>query len=127
MSTNYFFYQSDVYVSFQDEKEMNKQVESFEKEVKEHDEDDELSEFGRFQAYVVKEKIKENAFQARILIDANRFGDDYINVDGLAELICKHFPTANGGIGYAEAEVSAGGFTRYAGGGRINIQRGEIL
>ena len=125
MSTNYFFYQSDVCVSFQDENKMNKQVESFEKKVKEHDEDDELSEFGRFQAYVVKEKIKENAFQARILIDAN--SDDYVDVDGLAELICKYFPTANGGIGYAEAEVSAGGFTRYAGGGRINIQRGEIL
>lgn len=121
MSVNYDFSQARVTVKFKDEKDLDKRAGAFTKEVEENDQryaeglcDSLLG------AYI---QVDYDKLEGEILIDR---GDEYCDTDLLAEVICKHFPTANGYIGWSSAEVSGGGFVRFADGGHLEIKDGKV-
>ena len=121
MSVNYDFSQARVTVKFKDEKDLDKRAGAFTKEVEETD-----------QRYA--EGLCDSFLGAYIQVDYDKLegqvfierGDEYCDTDLLAEVICKHFPTANGYIGWSNAEVSGGGFVRFADGGHLEIRDGKI-
>lgn len=53
-------------------------------------------------------------------------GESFYDTDKLAELICKHFPTANGSIGWASVDLR-GGYCTYANGDTLEIKQGKVV
>lgn len=118
MSVNYNFEQSEVVVTFNSNIEMRKQIKAFEKECEEYTDD------GIYcPAYVSQTDEDKKQLKGTVHLDSSGGAE----VDEIAELICKHFPKANGTIGYSFAEESAGGYVRYAGGGEVYIKDGKVL
>ena len=123
MSMDYCFQQADVSVKFSNAKEMEQSIKKFNKAVEKIDK---LYENGSVD-YGIKSYAQSSEydnFTANIIIESD--SNEWVDIDKLAELICKYFPKANGTIGWASACVSAGGFCRNAGGGFINIENGKI-
>lgn len=123
MSMDYCFQQADVSIKFSNAKEMEQSIKKFNKEVEKIDE---LYAEGSID-YGIKSYAKgtdSDDLTAEIIIDSD--SDEWVDIDKLAELICKYFPKANGTIGWASACESAGGFCRNAGGGYITITNGKI-
>ena len=124
MSMDYCFQQADVSVKFSNAKEMEQSIKKFNKAVEKIDK---LYEKGSVD-YGIKSYAQSSEYDdltANIIIESD--SDEWVDIDKLAELICKYFPKANGTIGWASACESAGGFCRNAGGGYITIENGKIL
>jgi hypothetical protein len=118
MSIDYNFTNCEVSVKFNSDIEMRKQIKEFEQECHEYTDD------GIYvPAYIVQTDDEKKELKARVIVSES----EYVEIDELAELICKHFPKSNGIIGWASAEESAGGYVRYAGGGRLEIKDGKVV
>lgn len=118
MSIDYNFTNCEVGVTFNNEKEMQEKIKAFEAECKEYIEDSIY-----VPAYIAQTDDDKKELKARVIVSEN----EYVEIDELAELICKHFPTANGTIGWSFAEESAGGYVRCAGGGTTVIKDGKVV
>lgn len=118
MSIDYNFTNCEVGVKFNNEKEMQEKIKAFEQECHEYTDD------GIYvPAYIAQTDGDKKELKARVIVSEN----EYVEIDDLAELICKHFPTANGTIGWSFAEESAGGYVRCAGGGTVVIKDGKVV
>lgn len=118
MSIDYNFTNCEVSVKFNNEKEMQEKIKAFEAECKEYTDD------GIYvPAYIAQTDGDKTELKARVIVSES----EYVEIDDLAELICKHFPTANGTIGWSYAEESAGGYVRCAGGGTVVIKDGKVV
>ena len=118
MSIDYNFTNCEVSVKFNNEKEMQEKFKAFEAECKEYTDD------GIYvPAYIAQTDGDKTELKARVIVSES----EYVEIDDLAELICKHFPTANGTIGWSYAEESAGGYVRCAGGGTVVIKDGKVV
>ena len=118
MSIDYNFTKCEVDVKFNTEQEMKDKITAFEQECHEYTDD------GIYvPAYISQTDEDKKALKARVIVSEN----EYVETDELAELICKHFPTANGTIGWSFAEESAGGYVRCAGGGTVVIKDGKVV
>lgn len=118
MSIDYNFTNCEVSVKFNNEKEMQEKIKAFEAECKEYTDD------GIYvPAYIAQTDDDKKELEARVIVSEN----EYVETDELANLICKHFPTANDTIGWSYAEESAGGYVRCAGGGTTVIKDGKVV
>ena len=118
MSVDYNFTKCEVDVEFTTEQEMKDKIKAFEHECHEYTDD------GIYvPAYISQTDEDKKALKAQVIVSES----EYVETDELADLICKHFPTANGTIGWSYAEESAGGHVRSAGGGTIYIKDGKVL
>lgn len=123
MSMDYCFKNADVVIKFANADECKKHIKAFNSEV---EKEDELYEGGEYD-YPLKAYARvsdKDTLVAEIIIDSD--SDECVDIDRLADLICEHFPTANGTIGWSVASESAGGFCRSADGGTITIENGKI-
>lgn len=118
MSIDYNFTNCEVEVRFNNKKEMQKKIKAFEEECQEYRDDDIY-----VPAYISQSDEDKKELRARVIVSEN----EWVDTDELANLICKHFPTANGDIGWSYAEESAGGYVRCAGGGTTHIKDGKVL
>ena len=118
MSIDYNFTNCEVGVKFNNEKEMQEKIKAFEQECHEYTDD------GIYvPAYIAQTDDDKKELKARVIVSES----EYVETDELANLICKHFPTANGTIGWSYAEESAGGYVRCAGGGTVVIKDGKVV
>lgn len=118
MSIDYNFTNCEVSVKFNNEQEMQEKIKAFEAECKEYTDD------GIYvPAYIAQTDDDKKELEARVIVSES----EYVETDELANLICKHFPTANGTIGWSYAEESAGGYVRCAGGGTTVIKDGKVV
>lgn len=123
MSQSLIYNACDVCAKFKNKEEMNKRVNAFVKEVEKWDkhckdvdyEDDLVG------ALVSTE---DDLLLARIYLDDD--GTNNYDTDKLAELICKHFPTATGTIGWASVDLRHG-YCSYANGGTTEIKDGKVV
>lgn len=118
MSIDYNFTKCEVSVEFNNEKEMQEKIKAFEAECKEYSEDSIY-----VPAYIVQTDDDKKELKAQVIVSEN----EYVEIDELANLICKHFPKSNGTIGWSYAEESASGYVRCAGGGRLEIKDGKVV
>lgn len=118
MSIDYNFTHCEVEVQFNNEQEMQEKIKAFEEEVQEYNENDIY-----IPAYISQKDDDKKELKARVIASDSK----WVDTDELAKLICKHFPTANGDIGWADAEESAGGYVRFADGGTTHIKDGKVL
>lgn len=125
MSQSLSYTGCDVEVHFKNKEEMDKQIKAFEKEVEQWDTECQETDYcngNPTRAYVsVEDNDKLSAY---VCIDDD--GETWINDEKLVELICKHFPTANGTVGYANVDLRHG-FCTYASGGEIQIKDGKVV
>lgn len=125
MSQSLSYTGCDVEVHFKNKEEMNKQIKAFEKEVEQWDAECQETDYcngNPVRAYVsVEDNDKLSAY---VCIDDD--GDSWINDEKLVELICKHFPTANGTVGYAYVDLRRG-YCTYANGGETQIKDGKVV
>lgn len=124
MSQSLSYVSCDVVITFKDSKDMDSRIKAFEKEVSEYDNKCRENDYENDPvcARVVMSPI--NNLSARVVVDSD--GETWIDESKLAELICKHFYSAEGIIGYAIVGLR-GGYCSDAAGGQIIIKDGKIL
>lgn len=118
MSIDYNFTNCEVRIKFSSKEEMDKKVKDFERECAEYTEDSIY-----VPAYVYQTEEDKKELKGCVVVNES----EYVEVDELANLICKHFPNSTGAIGWSYAEESAGGYVRCAGGGRLEIKDGKVV
>lgn len=119
MSIDYDFTNCEVSVTFNNKQEMQEKIKAFEADCKEY-----IADSIYVPAYIAQTDDDKKELKARVILSENTIG---VETDELADLICKHFPTANGTIGWSYAEESAGQYVRCAGGGTIYIKDGKVV
>lgn len=111
----------EVKVVCESKEELDKRINAFNKEVEEYDNAcvDNDYECVPTEGYVKR----ESDLVAYVLLHNDGEWDN--DIEQLAELICKHFPSANGTLGWAATDMR-NGVTTYANGGQIEIRDGKI-
>lgn len=95
MSQSLGYNACNVDVKFKNKKEMDKRISAFVKEVEKWDECCDYVNLTECVGALVERNDSE--LKAHIYLDDD--GTNNYDTDKLVELICKHFPTANGTIG----------------------------
>lgn len=120
MSQSLGYNACNVDVKFKNKKEMDKRISAFVKEVEKWDECCDYVNLTECVGALVERNDSE--LKAHIYLDDD--GTNNYDTDKLVELICKHFPTANGTIGQASIDLRHG-YCTYANGGSIEISNGK--
>lgn len=123
MSQSLNYVSCDVVITFKDSKDMDSRIKAFEKEVKEYDNECRENDYEN-EPVCARVVTPINESSARVVVDSD--GETWIDENKLAELICKHFYSADGTIGYAYVGLR-GGYCYHAGGGQITIRDGKII
>ena len=124
MSQSLNYVSCDVAITFKDSKDKDSHIKAFEKEVSEYDNKCRENDYENDPvcARVVYDPINE--LSARVVVDSD--GETWIDENKLAELICKHFHSADGTIGYSCVALR-GGYCDFAGGGTVVIKDGKVV
>ena len=112
----------NVTATFKNKKDMDERILSFLLETKEWDRA--CYEDGMDDCPVCAQLDRSDE-ALKVYISVESDGDTVIDVEKLIHFICRHFPTANGNIGYADVELRGWGCS-YANGGNIEIKNGKV-
>lgn len=124
MSQSLNYVSCDVVITFKDSKDMDNHIKAFEKEVSEYDNECRENDYENDPVCARGVMTPINELSAMVVVDSD--GENWLDKNKLAELICKHFHSADGTIGYAYV-VLRGGYCQYADGGHIDIKDGKII
>lgn len=124
MSQSLSYVGCDVDVTFKNEDEMHSRIKAFEQAVEKWDKECEDTDYdigNPTRAYV---RVDTEKLTAQVCVDDD--GDTWVNDEKLVELICKHFPNANGSVGWANVDLRHG-YCYYANGGETVIKNGKVV
>lgn len=122
MSQSLNYVACDVTATFKTRQDMDERVLAFLRDTTEWDESCYEEEGDE---YPVCARVFRKDEKLKAYISVESYGDTYIDINKLVEFICRHFPTAEGNIGYADVEMRHGGCS-YANGGYIEIEKGKV-